>query len=116
MDKDPSTNQKIPRFLIYDIVKFETETIGQQNFDIRMQCIEDEIIIPRKDAMRFGKINRNLEPFSVRKKDFFPIKDTHKLLSADFTKQLSHGIDGLIYQPVDEVFSLNIFFGINRIY
>ena len=27
-----------------------------------------------------------------------------KLLSKEFEKQLSHGIDGLIFQPVDEVF------------
>ena len=106
MDQDPKSNQKIPRFLIYDIVKHENESIGQQNFDIRMQCIDEEIIKPRQEAMRVGKINRNFEPFSVRKKDFFPIKETKKLLSADFARQLSHGIDGLIYQPVDEVFSL----------
>jgi len=28
-----------------------------------------------------------------------------KLLSKEFEKQLSHGIDGLIFQPVDEVFN-----------
>jgi mRNA-capping enzyme len=50
-----------------------------------------------------------------------------KLLSEDFAKQISHGVDGLIYQPVDDVkFHLNsslknrfiflIFFLINKVY
>lgn len=102
MDKDPNSGAKIPRFLIYDVVKFEDEQIGQSNFDIRMQCIDREIIGPRHEALRLGKINRAMEPFSVRKKEFFPLMHTVKLLSPEFEKQLTHGIDGLIYQPVDD--------------
>ncbi|CAF0976501.1 unnamed protein product [Brachionus calyciflorus] len=102
MDQDPSSNRKIPRFLIYDVVKFENEMMGQQNFDLRMQCIDRELIQPRYKALSSGKINREMEPFSVRKKDFFPLMETKKLISPEFAKKLAHGIDGLIYQPVDD--------------
>ncbi|RNA22860.1 mRNA-capping enzyme isoform X1 [Brachionus plicatilis] len=102
VDKDPKNGAKIPRFLIYDVVKFEDDQVNQSNFDVRMQCIDREIIGPRHEALRVGKINRAMEPFSVRKKEFFPIMHTVKLLSPEFEKQLTHGIDGLIYQPVDD--------------
>jgi mRNA-capping enzyme len=50
-----------------------------------------------------GIINKQFEPFSVRQKLFYHIWETKKLLSEEFKKQISHGIDGLIFQPVDDV-------------
>jgi mRNA-capping enzyme len=80
----------------------KNDEVGKTNFHIRLQCINKEIIFARGEAIKAGKLNKQIEPFSVRQKQFFPISDTKKLLSNEFTKQLSHGIDGLIYQPVDE--------------
>lgn len=43
----------------------------------------------------------------MRQKLFYPISETKKLLSEDFKKQITHGIDGLIFQPVDDVEYVN---------
>jgi mRNA-capping enzyme len=66
-------------------------------------CIDKEIIKSRNEAIKLGLINKQYEPFSVRQKLFYPIFETKKLLSEDFKKQISHGIDGLIFQPIDDV-------------
>lgn len=35
----------IPRFLIYDIIKFENKDVGRESFfPVRLKCIEVEII------------------------------------------------------------------------
>lgn len=101
MDVDPNSGQKIPRFLIYDIMKFENDDVGKISFQVRLQCINKEIIFARDEAFRQGKLNKQIEPFSIRQKLFYKLSDTKKLLSPDFEKQITHGIDGLIYQPVD---------------
>lgn len=36
----------------------------------------------------------------IRRKDFFDLSATEKLLNPKFTSQLCHEIDGLIFQPV----------------
>lgn len=105
LDVDPISNQKIPRFLIYDIVRFETDEVGKMNFQVRIQCINKEIIFARNEAIKQGKLNKLIEPFSVRQKLFYPINETKKLLSEDFKKQITHGIDGLIFQPVDDPYT-----------
>lgn len=39
--------QRFPRYLIYDIVKYENEDVGKTNFSMRLYCIEKEIINTR---------------------------------------------------------------------
>jgi len=46
-----------------------------------------------------GVIDKAREPFSIRNKQFWDVKDAHKLLSDDFTSKLAHEPDGLIFQP-----------------
>ena len=36
--------QKFPRYLIYDIVKFKGQDVGQTDFERRLLCIKKEII------------------------------------------------------------------------
>ena len=36
--------QKFPRYLIYDIVKFKSIDVGQTDFERRLLCIQKEII------------------------------------------------------------------------
>lgn len=98
-------NLKLILILKLDIIRFENDEVGKMNFDIRIECIKKEIIYARGEAIRLGKINKQIEPFSVRQKQFYPISETKKLLSEDFKKQITHGIDGLIYQPVDEAYT-----------
>ena len=62
--------------------------------------------------MRFywlqGKINKQSEPFSVRAKPFWELKEAKKLLGSEFMSQLSHEPDGLIFQPVQPVSKFEI--------
>nr|XP_006626214.1 PREDICTED: mRNA-capping enzyme [Lepisosteus oculatus] len=97
---DKVNGQPVPRYLIYDIVKFNGQPVGQCDFNIRLLCIEKEIISPRLEKMKNGQIDKTKEPFSVRNKPFFDIHASRKLLEGSFTSQVSHEVDGLIFQPV----------------
>uniref|UniRef100_A0A8D1G260 mRNA-capping enzyme n=1 Tax=Sus scrofa TaxID=9823 RepID=A0A8D1G260_PIG len=89
----------VPRYLIYDIIKFNAQPVGDCDFNIRLQCIEREIISPRHEKMKAGLIDKTQEPFSVRNKPFFDIYTSRKLLEGNFAKEVSHEMDGLIFQP-----------------
>ncbi|XP_039603937.1 mRNA-capping enzyme [Polypterus senegalus] len=96
---DKVNGQPVPRYLIYDIVKFNGQPVGQCDFNTRLICIEKEIISPRQEKMKMGQIDKMKEPFSVRNKPFFDIHASRKLVEGSFTSQVSHEVDGLIFQP-----------------
>ncbi|XP_055455408.1 mRNA-capping enzyme isoform X1 [Psammomys obesus] len=97
---DKVNGQAVPRYLIYDIIKFNAQPVGDCDFNIRLQCIEREIISPRHEKMKTGLIDKTQEPFSVRPKQFFDIHISRKLLEGNFAKVVSHEMDGLIFQPI----------------
>uniref|UniRef100_A0A2K6SS99 mRNA-capping enzyme n=1 Tax=Saimiri boliviensis boliviensis TaxID=39432 RepID=A0A2K6SS99_SAIBB len=70
---DRVNGQAVPRYLIYDIIKFNGQPVGDCDFNVRLQCIEREIINPRHEKMKTGLIDKTQEPFSVRNKPFFDI-------------------------------------------
>merc|ERR1712127_380108 len=109
-----------PRFLIYDIVRYEGNEacershpgfppahegsncpvqVGKCDFGTRLTCIEREIVGARNNYIVKGVIDKTKEPFSIRKKEFWDVSETHKLMSPDFASQLAHEPDGLIFQP-----------------
>ncbi|KAG7509122.1 mRNA-capping enzyme [Solea senegalensis] len=96
---DKVNGQPVPRYLIYDIIKYNGQPVGQCDFNIRLHCIEKEIISPRMEKMKIGQIDKTKEPYSVRNKPFFDIQASRKLLEGSFTSQVSHEVDGLIFQP-----------------
>jgi len=96
---DQSNGQKYPRYLVYDIIKFEKIDVGGCDFDRRMLCINKEVIGPREAAKQSGKIDRSKEPFSVRVKEFWDLSKTAALLSEKFYSSVGHEIDGLVFQP-----------------
>jgi hypothetical protein len=49
-----------------------------------------------------GRLNKTHEPFSIRLKQFYDINATDKLLG-NFSKNLCHEPDGLIFQPSTDV-------------
>lgn len=100
---DKVNGLSIPRYLVYDIIKFEKEDISSKSFVDRLKCIDKEIIAPRHEAMKRGSINKQKEPFSVRKKDFWEVSTASSLLGEKFAKSLSHEPDGLIFQPKMDV-------------
>ncbi|XP_019713397.1 mRNA-capping enzyme isoform X2 [Hippocampus comes] len=75
---DKVNGQPVPRYLIYDIIKFNGQPVGQCDFNIRLLCIEKEIISPRMEKMKTGQIDKTREPFSVRNKPFFDIQASRK--------------------------------------
>ncbi|XP_021922077.1 mRNA-capping enzyme [Zootermopsis nevadensis] len=100
---DKVNGQDIPRYLAYDIIKFDGCDVGRSAFyPVRLACIEKEIVQPRHQAMKEGRIDKSSEPFSVRLKQFWDITQAERLLSDKFSKMLSHEPDGLIFQPSKE--------------
>ncbi|XP_034965306.1 mRNA-capping enzyme isoform X2 [Zootoca vivipara] len=75
---DKVNGQVVPRYLIYDIIKFSAQPVGECDFNIRLACIEKEIIFPRHEKMKTGQIDKAQEPFSVRNKPFFDIHISKK--------------------------------------
>ncbi|KFW86006.1 mRNA-capping enzyme, partial [Manacus vitellinus] len=96
---DKVNGQVVPRYLIYDIIKFNGQPVGDCDFNVRLSCIEKEIIFPRHEKMKSGLIDKAQEPFSVRNKPFFDIYTSRKLLEGNFAREVSHEVDGLIFQP-----------------
>uniref|UniRef100_H2ZH30 mRNA-capping enzyme n=1 Tax=Ciona savignyi TaxID=51511 RepID=H2ZH30_CIOSA len=97
---DVVDGNQVPRYLIYDIIKFSVSNLlGDCDFRRRLQCIDRELIGPRHEKMRRGLIDRRLEPFSVRKKEFWEIQTSRELLDGKFSSMVSHEVDGLIFQP-----------------
>ncbi|XP_060947130.1 mRNA-capping enzyme isoform X2 [Limanda limanda] len=79
---DKVNGQPVPRYLIYDIIKFNGQAVGQCDFNIRLLCMEKEIISPRLEKMKTGQIDKTKEPFSVRNKPFFDIHAARKRYKA----------------------------------
>lgn len=97
------TGESIPRYLVYDIVRLNGQDLMEHPFyPTRYHCIREEIVDTRNNAMRKGMINKAVEPFSVRLKEFWDLTTTAYLLSDKFAKKLSHEPDGLIFQPSNE--------------
>ncbi|RVE54673.1 hypothetical protein evm_000794 [Chilo suppressalis] len=100
---DKVGDKEIPRYLCYDIIKFEGQDVGKMAFfPVRLNCIENEIVNPRHQAMKEGIIKKEKEPFSIRLKQFWELPMAHQLLGEKFAKTLSHEPDGLIFQPSKE--------------
>jgi len=98
---DDVNGVKTPRFLIYDVIQFGRHPVGQCPLKRRIECIDNELIKPRNEAIKQGLINKQREPFSVRLKPFFDIVASAHLLEEDgtFLSQVAHETDGLIFQP-----------------
>ncbi|XP_064483441.1 mRNA-capping enzyme-like [Ornithodoros turicata] len=102
---DKADGRDVPRYLIYDIVRFEGKEVGKADFGVRLLCIAREICEPRKRAMQEGRISRVQEPFGVRQKQFWDITCAESLLGEKFARNMSHEVDGLIFQPVPEEYT-----------
>lgn len=97
IDKD--NGRDVPRYLIYDIIRFQGEEVWKSDFCKRLMCISNELYEPRKAAMQEGRIKRESESFGVRQKQFWDAAFTYKLLSDKFAQSMPHELDGLIFQP-----------------
>lgn len=91
--------QNVPRFLIYDIICFEGKPIREKDFGDRVRCINKNIIGARRNAHQRQIVNIDNEPFRVRMKEFYDVTAAEKFFGEKFQSQISHEVDGLIFQP-----------------
>ena len=76
---DTVNDVKVPRFLIYDIIRYEGNKVGKCAFGTRLTCIEKEIVGARNTYITQGIIDKTKEPFSIRKKEFWDVSDAYKV-------------------------------------
>ena len=92
---DTVNGNKVPRFLMYDIIRFKGNEVGKCDFGTRLTCIEKEIVGARNTYITQGLIDKNKEPFSIRKKEFYNVSEASKLMSDEFKFKLPHKLLGL---------------------
>ncbi|KAG1363396.1 mRNA-capping enzyme [Cocos nucifera] len=108
IDTLPDTGLK-RRYLAYDLVALNSYSVIKLPFSDRWKLLEEEVVRPRNyERKQFeceGKCNPiyryDMEPFSVRRKDFWLLSTVVKLLK-EFIPKLSHAADGLIFQGWDD--------------
>uniref|UniRef100_A0A1B0DMK0 mRNA-capping enzyme n=1 Tax=Phlebotomus papatasi TaxID=29031 RepID=A0A1B0DMK0_PHLPP len=100
---DKVDGKVIPRFLVFDIIMINGESVYSHPFlPVRYDCISREIISPRSEAIRQGVIDKTIEPFSIRQKTFHDLSHCQSLLSPSFTGSIGHGSSGLIFQSITD--------------
>ena len=101
IDVDKNTGARRPRYLIYYAVLVNGKSFQFEDFSVRRERIRTDIIEPRNEAAAKGSLNKEREPFSIRRKDFWPVdvKNVGRILSTGFQNKLDHETDGLIFQP-----------------
>ncbi|CAL0329569.1 unnamed protein product [Lupinus luteus] len=107
IDTLPDSHKQERRYLIYDMMAINQVSIIERPFYERWKMLEKEVIEPRNQERQNGYKSKNpyyrydLEPFRVRRKDFWLLSTVNKLLT-EFIKRLSHEADGLIFQGWDD--------------
>ncbi|KMS97069.1 hypothetical protein BVRB_7g179300 [Beta vulgaris subsp. vulgaris] len=95
------------RYLIYDLIAINRVSLAERPFYERWKLIEKEVVEPRNQERRNMDTNGkppyryDLEPFRVRRKDFWLLSTVGKLLK-EFIPHLSHDADGLVFQGWDD--------------
>ncbi|XP_068646312.1 uncharacterized protein [Aristolochia californica] len=107
IDTLPNTQKLERRYLIYDLIALNTQSVVERPFYERWKMLEKEVIEPRNQERSSIHLSKNpyyrydLEPFRVRRKDFWLLSTVTRLLK-EFIPRLSHAADGLIFQGWDD--------------
>ncbi|PSS23801.1 MRNA guanylyltransferase [Actinidia chinensis var. chinensis] len=107
IDTLPDSQKQERRYLIYDMMAINQVSVVERPFNERWKMLEKEVIEPRNHERQHIYQSRNpyyrydLEPFRVRRKDFWLLSTVTKLLK-EFIPRLSHEADGLIFQGWDD--------------
>ncbi|KAG8374389.1 hypothetical protein BUALT_Bualt11G0126800 [Buddleja alternifolia] len=107
IDTVPDSKKHERRYLIYDMMAINQVSIVERPFYERWKMLEKEVIEPRNIERQHIYQSQNpyyrydLEPFRVRRKDFWLLSTVTKLLKG-FIPKLSHDADGLIFQGWDD--------------
>ncbi|KAJ6992975.1 mRNA-capping enzyme [Populus alba x Populus x berolinensis] len=107
IDTMPDSQKQERRYLIYDMMAVNQVPVIERPFHERWKMLEREVIEPRNSERQNIYQSRNpnyrydLEPFRVRRKDFWLLSTVTKVLK-EFIPRLSHDADGLIFQGWDD--------------
>ncbi|KAL1539518.1 mRNA guanylyltransferase [Salvia divinorum] len=107
IDTMPDTQKQERRYLVYDMMAINQVSLVERPFYERWKMVEKELIEPRNFERQHIYQSQNpyyryeLEPFRVRRKDFWLLSTVTKLLKG-FIPNLSHDADGLIFQGWDD--------------
>ncbi|WRX34070.1 mRNA capping enzyme [Theobroma cacao] len=108
IDTMPDSQKQGRRYLIYDMMALNhVGSLIQWPFCERWKMPEKDVIEPRKYERQNIYQSRNpyyrydLEPFRVRRKDFWFLSTVNKVLK-EIIPRLSHKADGLIFQGWDD--------------
>ncbi|XP_047980187.1 mRNA-capping enzyme isoform X3 [Salvia hispanica] len=108
IDTLPDTQKQERRYLVYDMMAINQVSLVERPFYERWKMVEKEIIEPRNFERQHIYQSQNpyyryeLEPFRVRRKDFWLLSTVTKLLKG-FIPNLSHDADGLIFQNIGNI-------------
>ncbi|XP_010423938.1 PREDICTED: mRNA-capping enzyme isoform X1 [Camelina sativa] len=98
----PTGEQARRRYLVYDMVAINGESVVERTFCERWNMFVREVIGPRgAEKLRSHCYRYDLEPFAVRMKGFWLLSTVEKLLKTTIPS-LSHEADGLIFQGWDD--------------
>ncbi|KAL3142910.1 hypothetical protein ABBQ38_003198 [Trebouxia sp. C0009 RCD-2024] len=114
VDEDKATGKQARRYLAYDIMQLCGRPLRNATFKERWNLIEDMVVLPRN--MEREVMNKDMakpphqqrfrnhylyqqEPFSMRRKQFWPIDRAEYLMNTFIPEKVSHEADGLILQP-----------------
>ncbi|CAK4471619.1 unnamed protein product [Aphanomyces euteiches] len=108
-DRDGSS--VVLRYLAFDMIAWEGSPVWKSKLEKRLQCLQNEIILPRKAVridrtpfvvdsclMKDKSLEGASESFRVRMKDHFRLEKTEHLLR-NFIPRVTHNVDGLILTP-----------------
>ncbi|MCL7035264.1 hypothetical protein MKW94_021683 [Papaver nudicaule] len=101
IDTHPETNKQVRRYLVFDVMSINGESVIQRPFGERWGMLEQQVIGPRdlerEQCADQSSYRYELEPFGVEIKKFWLLSEITDLLEK-FTPALLHGADGLIFQ------------------
>ncbi|KAL9280920.1 putative mRNA (guanine-N(7)-)-methyltransferase [Arabidopsis thaliana] len=101
--KEGETQRHVRRYLVYDLVAINGQSVAERPFSERWNILERELIKPRNDEkkVRDHWYRYDKEPFGVRIKAFCLLSAVEKKVFNELIPLLSHESDGLIFQGWD---------------
>ncbi|XP_039023933.1 mRNA-capping enzyme-like [Hibiscus syriacus] len=97
-DTLPVSQNKERRFLVFDIITCNGNTLMEKPFFERWDMVEKDVIEPRnRDQTKTSCYRYDMELFRVQRKDFWSLPTVPKILN-EFIPKLCHEADGLIFQ------------------
>ncbi|RHY30609.1 hypothetical protein DYB32_004192 [Aphanomyces invadans] len=124
-DRD-GDNGVVLRFLAFDVIAWEGSPVYKSKLEKRLQCLQNEIILPRKAVRAQLSSRQSLigrlwwrpvqdkalegaeETFRVRMKDHFRLEKTEHLLR-NFIPKVTHNVEGLIFTPKQAAYGVGGF-------